>query len=174
MSTYHFVTHWRVKASCEDVYRLLEDVDTLAEWWPSVYLDVCVTKPGQPGGVGKEVALLTKGWLPYTLRWQFRVVENHFPTGFSLEAWGDFKGHGVWTFSDAGGGFCDITYDWKISAEKPLLKHLTWLLRPIFSANHHWAMRQGERSLNLELLRRRVAIEDERNNIPPPPRPVFV
>ncbi|MEQ1745397.1 MAG: SRPBCC family protein [Saprospiraceae bacterium] len=173
MSTYHFITHWRVKATCEDVYHLLEDVDTLTEWWPSVYLDVRVTKPGQPGGVGKEVALLTKGWLPYTLRWQFRVTETAFPTGFSLEAWGDFEGRGIWTFRDAGDGYCDITYDWKISAEKPLLKRLTWLLRPIFSANHHWAMRQGEHSLNLELLRRRAGTEGERNNIPPPPRPVF-
>lgn len=174
MSTYHFITHWRVQATCEDVYRLLEDVDSLATWWPSVYLDVRVTKPGRPGGVGKEVALLTKGWLPYKLRWQFQVTETNFPTGFALEARGDFDGRGVWAFRPADDGFCDITYDWKISAEKPLLKYLSWLFRPIFSANHHWAMRQGERSLKLELLRRRAADNaDELRKIPPPPRPVF-
>lgn len=174
MSTYHFITRWHVPATCGEVYRLLEDVDSLAAWWPSVYLDVQVTKPGQPGGVGKEVTLLTKGWLPYKLRWQFRVTETEFPNGFALDASGDFEGRGIWTFQPASEpGFCDITYDWKISAEKPLLKYLSWLLRPVFAANHHWAMRQGEKSLRLELLRRRARTEDERLKIPPPPRPVF-
>lgn len=173
MRHYHFITHWHVLATCEEIYRLLEDLDSLAAWWPSVYLDVRVTKPGRPGGVGKEVALLTKGWLPYKLRWQFRVTETDFPTGFALEAWGDFVGRGVWTFRPDENGGCYITYDWKISAEKPLLKYLSWLFRPVFAANHHWAMRQGEKSLRLELLRRRARTEDERLKIPPPPRPVF-
>lgn len=163
-----------MEATCEEVYRILEDVDSLARWWPSVYLDVRVTHPGQPGGVGKEVALLTKGWLPYKLRWQFRVTHTGFPTGFTLEASGDFEGRGIWTFRPAENGFCDISYDWKIVAEKPLLKYLSWLFRPLFAANHHWAMRQGEKSLRLELLRRRADTETERHKIPPPPQPVFI
>lgn len=161
-NTYHFITRWEVDASCEEVYRLLEDVDALAQWWPSVYLEVATTKKGAPGGVGKEVALYTKGWLPYTLRWQFRVTETNFPRGFSLEAWGDFVGRGVWTFTPAPGGGCVVEYDWRISAEKPLLKYLSWLLKPIFAANHRWAMRQGEVSLKLELRRRRARTEAER------------
>lgn len=173
MSQYHFITHWHADATCEEVYRLLEDVGSLSRWWPSVYLHVQVTNSGQPGGVGKEVSLLTKGWLPYTLRWQFRVTHTGFPNGFSLEASGDFDGRGVWIFRPGAKGGCEITYDWKISAEKPLLKYLSWLLRPVFSANHHWAMRQGEKSLHLELRRRRAGTEAERRAIPPPPRPVL-
>ena len=49
---YHFITTWRVKATREEVYRILEDVDALAEWWPSVYLDVKMREKGQPGGDG--------------------------------------------------------------------------------------------------------------------------
>ncbi|MCB9294333.1 MAG: hypothetical protein H6559_14605 [Lewinellaceae bacterium] len=90
MSAYHFITRWQMEASCEEVYRILEDVDGLARWWPSVYLDVRVLEKGRPGGVGKVVELYTKGWLPYTLRWKFRVTEADFPNGFSLEAFGDF------------------------------------------------------------------------------------
>ena len=49
--------------------------------------------------------------------------------------------------------------------------HFTELLRPLFAANHHWAMRKGEESLRLELARRRAATPAERDQIPPPPGP---
>ena len=164
---YHFITRWELNASCEEVYRILEDVEALADWWPSVYLNVKVIEKGQPGGIGKVVNLYTKGWLPYSLRWKFRVTEISFPSGFSLEAMGDFAGTGVWTFRQEG-ATCVVTYDWRISAEKPLLKKLTWLLRPIFSANHEWAMCKGLESLQLELRRRRGE-----HGVPKPPAPTF-
>lgn len=85
--------------------------------------------------------------MPYTLRWQFRVTESNYPHGFALEAWGDFVGHGEWSLRQ-NGRYADITYDWRVRAEKPLL------LRPIFAANHRWAMVRGEESLRLELVRR--------------------
>lgn len=166
-SAYHFVTHWQVAAAPAEVYRTLEDINALARWWPSVYLDVKVLEKGQPGGVGRVVELYTKGWLPYTLRWQFRVTKTDFPNGFTLEAFGDFVGRGIWTFVPNGAG-TDVTYDWLIDAEKPLLKRFSWLLKPIFSMNHEWAMQKGLESLRLELRRRRGE-----TNVPPPPRPTF-
>ncbi|MCB9283550.1 MAG: SRPBCC family protein [Lewinellaceae bacterium] len=172
--SYHFTTYWLVDGTPEEVYRIIEDVDHLAEWWPSVYLKVKVLEPGAPGGVGKVVDLFTKGWLPYTLRWQFRVTEAHFPNGSALEAWGDFVGSGRWTFQ-AGpqSDQCQVTYDWRIEATKPILKYFSFLLRPIFSANHFWAMRKGEESIKLELRRRRASSPEERAAIPKPPPPTF-
>lgn len=173
MSTYHFITRWKMDASCEEVYRVLEDVDGLARWWPSVYLDVQEIEKGMPGGVGKVVELYTKGWLPYTLRWMFRVTATDFPKRFSLEAIGDFVGNGVWTFNPTIDSRCEVIYDWKITVEKPLLKLFTPILRPIFSANHLWAMRMGEKSLKLELQRRHAANESDMALIPAPPKPTF-
>lgn len=174
MSQYQFFTRWEVESTPEEVYRILEDVNILCDWWPSVYLDLQVLEKGQPGGVGKHVALYTKGWLPYTLKWAFVVTETSFPTGFSLQAIGDFEGRGIWRFQAIPDtNRCEITYDWRISAEKPLLKYLSFLLKPLFAANHHWAMRQGGKSLKLELLRRNVISEEERINIPAPPPPTF-
>ena len=173
MSAYHFVTRWLIDATCEEVYRILEDVDGLPRWWPSVYLDVQILEKGQAGGIGKVVELYTKGWLPYTLRWRFRVAAADFPNGFSLEAFGDFAGKGIWTFLTTTDSQCEVVYDWQISAEKPLLKLLTPLLRPIFSKNHLWAMRMGERSLCLEIRRRRAKTREERESVPPPPGPTF-
>lgn len=170
MSNYHFITNWSLKGRPEEIYRILEDVERLCEWWPSVYLKVTVTKPGAAGGVGKEVELLTKGWLPYLLKWKFKVIESHFPTGFSIEAMGDFVGKGIWTIGEVNEkGYCNVKYDWNIRAEKKLIRYLSWLLRPIFSANHHWAMRKGEVSLALELRRRRME-----RNVPEPPKAIFV
>jgi len=51
----------------------------------------------------------------------------------------------------------NITYDWKIRADKALLRYLSFLLKPVFAMNHRWAMAQGEKSLCVELSRRRSA-----------------
>ena len=59
--------------------------------------NVKVLEEGDENGMGRVVSLYTKGWLPYTLRWEFRVTDVH-PTGFALVAWGDFDGRGIWTF----------------------------------------------------------------------------
>ena len=108
-------------------------------------------EPGGPGGVGRVIDLHTRGWLPYTLRWSFRVTESREPYGFTLEAWGDFVGEGVWTFAEDG-DFVDITYDWRISAEKPLLRRFSGPLR-------------------LELERRRAAGKASASGAPPPGAP---
>jgi hypothetical protein len=144
---YHFVTHWRVESTIEEVSDVLNDAPDLVRWWPSVYLSVKQPEPGGP------VELLTKGRLPYTLHWFFRVTESRRPHGFSIEAWGDFEGRGTWTF-EQDGRFVNIIYDWRIRAEKPLLRYLSFLLKPVFSANHRWAMARGEESLKVELARR--------------------
>lgn len=159
---YHFVTDWHLRARQEEVVAIFNDVDSLPRWWPSVYLDARVVVPGDESGVGRRVALYTKGWLPYTLRWQFIVTEvtTH---GSTLVADGDFVGRGIWTFTQ-NGEWVQVTYDWKIEATKPLLRYLSFALKPLFRKNHEWAMEQGGRSLELELLRRSGAVD-----VPPPP-----
>lgn len=153
---YRFCSQWRVPGNREEVYDLLSRAEDLPRWWPSVYLQVCILDPGQPGGLGREVGLLTRGWLPYRLRWSFRVTEADRPQAFALSAWGDFVGQGRWTFRQEGPEV-DIVYLWQIRAEKPLLRRLSWLLKPLFATNHRWAMAQGERSLRRELARLRAA-----------------
>lgn len=169
---YTFTTHWRVESTCTEVSDTLSNAPDLVRWWPSVYLDVKEVESGDQNGVGKVISLYTKGWLPYTLRWKFRVLESRYPHGFTLEAWGDFDGRGIWTF-EADGDWVNITYDWKIRADKPLLKYLSFIMKPIFSANHVWAMAKGEESLKLELLRRHAKTEAERVQVPLPPPATF-
>ena len=81
--------------------------------------------------MGKVVDLYTKGWLPYTLRWQFQVTESDPPHGFTLVATGDFVGRGIWTLRRSAGPMTltarsPVDYDWTIAAEKVVLKHLSF------------------------------------------------
>src|SRR5260370_19318064 len=126
---YHFVTRWLIDSPPERVSDVLFDGLSLPRWWPSVYLDAQELKPGDPEtSLGREIALYTKGWLPYTLSWQFRVVENRAPFGFSIEASGDFDGRGVWTLEPEGQS-TRVTFDWRIRAEKPLLRYLSVIMK---------------------------------------------
>ena len=169
---YAFLTVWRVAGTVAEVRAVLADGLSLPRWWPAVYLDVEVLAENDADGRGGELALFTTGWLPYTLRWTLRLVEPVSDAGFALTAVGDLDGTGRWTFAQDGPEV-EIVYDWRVSASKPLLRRLTWLLRPVFAANHRWAMARGEESLRLELRRRRATSEDDRRRVPPPPPPTF-
>lgn len=164
---YHFITEWNVITDCQTVYDLLGDAEALKRWWPAVYLDVVVRNKGNANGIGKTVDLYTKGWLPYTLKWSFEVTESNPPNGFTIKAFGDLEGKGIWSFAQDGAN-CRIIYDWNILGEKPLFKYFSLMLKPIFARNHYWAMKKGEESLMLELRR----IHGEKN-VPLPPKPTF-
>jgi hypothetical protein len=170
---YHFITTWRVEGTLTEVADILNDATGLVRWWPSVYLDVQRLERGDEHGVGSIISLYTKGWLPYTLRWSFRVTENRRPYGFSLEAWGDLVGRGVWRFTQDG-EYANVDYDWRVRADKPLLRYGSFIIKPLFAFNHRWAMARGQESLKLELLRRHARSADELARVPAPPPPTFV
>jgi len=170
MNSYHFITEWQVEGTCGEVADIIGDPNGLVYWWPAVYLQAEQLEPPGPSGAGRRMRVATKGWLPYTLRWEFTVTQSRYPFGFTIEATGDFVGRGEWTFVQEG-PIVRITYDWRILAEKRLLKLFTPVLRPVFEANHRWAMAQGEASLKLELARRRATSDAARAAIPPPPPP---
>jgi hypothetical protein len=169
---YHFTTTWRVNATLPEVNAIIGNALELPRWWPSVYLNVRELETGDEHGIGRVIALYTKGFLPYTLRWQYRIIESRHPHGFTLEAWGDFVGRGIWTF-EPDGAYVNITYDWSIRADKPLLRYFSFIFKPIFSANHRWAMQKGLESLQLELARQHAHTAEEQARVPAPPPPTF-
>lgn len=170
---YHFIDRWRVKGTVDEVYEILSDAESLPRWWGSVYHRVETLEPGAANDVGKLIALRASGWLPYTLKINFRTVETNRPHGFTMTATGDLEGIGIWSFAPDG-EFVDVTYDWTVLANKAIVRKLSFILRPIFRANHNWTMRRGEESLKLELLRRRTNSATERENIPSPPKRFFL
>src|SRR5438094_1454477 len=165
---YHFADCWRVEGDIKEVADTLEDAVSLPEWWGSVYFEVKEIEPGGEHGIGKLISLRAGGWLPYTLRINFRTIESRYPYGFSMDATGDLEGKGIWTF-EPDGPFVNVTYDWTIRANKPIIEKLSFLLKPIFRSNHNWTMMRGEESLKLELMRRRATT----HAVPSPPKPSF-
>ena len=161
---YHMLTRWRLKASPEEIYTILSEPAEYPRWWPSVYLMVRQIAP-------RRVQLRTRGLLPYTLTWTADTTGSRPPHRIVVKAAGDFEGTGEWSIVPDG-EYADVTFDWKVEVEKPLLRYLTVLLRPAFEANHRWAMEQGRRSLELELARYRANTVAEMNTIPPPPRAI--
>ena len=149
-------TGWLVAARIEEVAAILSEPERLPDWWPAVYVSVEVVDPGGPDGRGRTVAFHTRGWLPYTLRWRGRLVEDRRPHGWTIEATGDLAGRGVWTLVQQG-DLAAVDYDWRIDVEKPLLRPLTPVLAPLYAANHRWAMARGREGLERELARRRAA-----------------
>jgi hypothetical protein len=171
---YHFVDRWRVEADCKEVADIIEDALGLPRWWGSVYFEVKELEPGEGNhGTGKLIHVRAGGWLPYTLKINFRTVESRYPSGFTMDATGDLEGKGIWTF-EPDGPFVHVTYDWTIRANKPVIEKFSFFLKPIFRSNHNWTMRRGEESLKLELLRRRAKSPEELARIPPPPGPSLV
>ena len=170
---YHFVDRWRVEGDVKEVADILEDAVNLPRWWGSVYFDVKEIEPGGEHGIGKLISLHAGGWLSYTLRMDLRTIETRYPYGFSMDATGDLEGRGVWTF-EQNGPFVEVTYDWTIRANKPIIEKFSFFLKPIFRSNHNWSMQRGKESLKLELLRRRAKTTEDLARIPPPPKPSFV
>src|SRR5688572_20419578 len=95
---YRMTSEWRVDATPEEVAEVFRDSAALARWWPAVFLDARVVRPGDEREVGKVTEVVTKGWLPYVLRFRF-VVEDADPSwGFTARTEGDFQGRGSCTY----------------------------------------------------------------------------
>lgn len=167
---YHLTTDWRFVGAIQEVSDLLSDTTAMARWWRAFIIDLEERAPGDRQGVGKVVALHSKGWLPYELRWSFRVTESHAPYGFSITAWGDLTGRGEWTLAQDG-PFVAVHYDWRISADRPLLRYCSFILKPLFAFNHRWAMERGAEGIRLELQRLHATTPEERAAVPLPIRP---
>lgn len=151
---YTFVTRWRLEGAPEQVFEVLDNPLEYVRWWPSVWLRADLVSRGAGDGSGRTVRFLSRGRLPYTLRWTACTTETQAPTRIAIRAEGDFDGRGQWTITPAGPSQVDVEYVWTITATKPLLRYLSPLFRPLFEWNHRWAMAQGEASLRRELARR--------------------
>jgi uncharacterized protein YndB with AHSA1/START domain len=141
-SEYRFVDRWFVPGPVDEVYERIGDTLTYPSWWGDVF--VRVEGDGGPPRPGRHVRIVSRGYLPYLLRWEAEITTVDPPRGFAFTMTGDFVGAGSWSFEPSDGG-TTATFDFRPRVEKPVVKYLTPLLRPLFRTNHTWAMRRGER-----------------------------
>jgi uncharacterized protein YndB with AHSA1/START domain len=135
-SEYEFVDEWDVAAPPEAVYDALADARTYPQWWRPVYLDV--QAEGAPA-VGAVSHHRLKGRLPYVLKVRSRITRHEAPHVVSTDVDGDLRGQGTWTLTPTEHG-THVRFDWRVFADRPLLRLLTPIARPAFRANHSWAI----------------------------------
>ncbi len=136
-SEYVFIDEWDVAAPIEAVFDALADARTYPSWWKPVYVQVDAPGPPAVGGVSKQ---RFKGRLPYVLKMTSEIVRFERPTEFEIRVNGDLTGRGVWTLQEHGDRV-HVRFDWRVNADRPLLRILTPVLRPLFRWNHAYAIR---------------------------------
>lgn len=134
---YEFVDEWDVAAPAEAVYAALADGRTYPEWWRPVYIGVDADGPARVGQVSTQHF---KGRLPYHLHTRSTVVRLDPPRVIVADVDGDLRGRGTWTLTALSPERTHVRFDWVVHADRPLLRALTPVLRPVFRWNHSWAI----------------------------------
>jgi uncharacterized protein YndB with AHSA1/START domain len=136
---YVFIDEWDVLAPQEAVFEALADARTYPQWWRPVYIAV---DADCPPGVGCVSHHEFKGRLPYHLKTRSEIVRLESPREFEVMVEGDLTGKGIWTLTPTGDGV-HVRFDWRVLADRPLLRYLTPLLRPLFRWNHNWSIKRA-------------------------------
>jgi uncharacterized protein YndB with AHSA1/START domain len=141
---YLFIDEWEVDAPPEAVFDALADARSYPDWWVPVYLSTETDGPPELGRVSRQ---LFKGRLPYKLRTESKIVAYEPPRLLEADVTGDLRGHGKWTLTPREAGGTHVRFDWQVLADRPLLRRLTPVLRPVFRWNHNWAIARAMEGL---------------------------
>jgi quercetin dioxygenase-like cupin family protein/uncharacterized protein YndB with AHSA1/START domain len=133
---YLFVDEWDVAAPPGAVLDALADARTYPQWWTPVYIDVDADGPPRVGKVSRQHF---KGRLPYHLHTRSTITRLEPPYIVEGDVEGDLRGRGLWTLTEIPGG-THVRFDWRVFADRKLLRALTPVLRPVFRWNHNWAI----------------------------------
>jgi uncharacterized protein YndB with AHSA1/START domain len=140
---YVFVDEWDVAAPPEAVFDALADARTYPDWWKPVYISAEGDGPPEVGRVTKHHF---KGRLPYTLKTTSEVVALDPPRRVEAKVVGDLAGTGIWTLTPTDAG-THVRFDWSVNADRPFIRFLTPVLRPVFRWNHNWAIQRAMEGL---------------------------
>jgi hypothetical protein len=154
-SHFEFVTEWSVEGTLAEVNSILKNVESFPLWWRPVYISAIVTDPGESDGTGRRVQFTTRGFLPYVLRWQLRVMQSREPLGFTFSASGDLVGVGIWELRPDENRV-KLRLEWKVRPQKAAVRALSFISRWVISKNHAWAMAKGHAGLQAEILHQRL------------------
>jgi uncharacterized protein YndB with AHSA1/START domain len=140
---YEFVDEWDVAAPPDAVFDAIADARSYPVWWSAVYIDV---ESDGPPEVGKESRQHFKGRLPYHVRTRSVITELDPPHTIAADVDGDLRGRGEWTLTPSERG-THVRFDWRVHADRRLLRMLTPLLRPLLRWNHNWAIARAMEGL---------------------------
>ncbi|HYM70318.1 MAG TPA: SRPBCC family protein [bacterium] len=153
-NAYRFVERWTIPGfSPQQVYDVISDARLLPKWWKGVYLEVTPEGDWTIPRVGGRVRARARGFLPYQLRMGLEATVLEPAEVVEVRTYGDLEG--VWraTLSVEGDG-TRIDIEEQVVAQKPLIRLLSPLLKPLFAWNHYWTTPRGEMGLRAYLATR--------------------
>ena len=159
-NNYHFIERWDIPdATPAEVYAVISDARLLPSWWTGVYLTAEALGPDGAEQVGDKARVTARGFLPYRLHFVLEATALEPGQLVETRAVGDFSG--VWRArlsavgADAGAG-TRVDIDWTVTVEKPLVRRLSPLLKPLFVWKHNWTTPRGEAGLRAYLARQQL------------------
>ena len=168
---YHFQEQWHIPGHRPDeVYRVLHNAMLLPNWWSGVYLEVVPQRAYPCPMVGAKARATARGFLPYTLTFELEARRLELDRLVEVRASGDFEG--IWRAElHAEEGGTKVEIDWRVTVDKPLIRWLSPLLRPLFAWNHRWTTPRGQQGLRAYLERNRQAQPVDVSRLFPAPDP---
>lgn len=147
-------SRWELEGNVSELAEILSDPLSLAEWWAPVFMRVELIDAGSGAGVGTSARFFTKGFMPHTFQFVAEIVKLDELKSIVIRTKGDFDG--VCTI-EIHNGYQNSVVDirWRVEVYQPYLRMFLYPLKPLFIANHRWAMRHGRRGLQEEIYRRR-------------------
>jgi uncharacterized protein YndB with AHSA1/START domain len=147
---YVLIDEWNVDAPQDQVFDVLVDPRTYPEWWTPTYVSGESDGPPEPGTVSR---VRFKSKLPFVFQASSRLVRVNRPDEFEAEVEGDLRGVAIWTLTPLHGKV-RVRFDFRVFADRPLIRYLSPVLRPLFRWNHTMAMRQARANLGPYVRRR--------------------
>jgi hypothetical protein len=150
-------------AAIEEVYDVLARGELLPQWWKGVYLEAERLTPGETPQVGAKLRAKVRGFLPFTLNFVVEAVELERPRKVAVRTYGDLDGAWRATLTQRGDDV-HVALLFEVRIDRPGMRFLAPLLRPLFALNHYWTTPRGEKGLR-EYLQARRSDRDHRFDI---------
>lgn len=135
---FDLVSHWRLRASPEQVWAALTDPPSWPKWWP--YVRHVQTL----GAQRRRIDWATP--LGYGFTVDVEVVESLPPERLRARSLGHMQGEGIWLLRQ-NGIHTDVTYVWRVNLHRNWMRWLAPLLAPLFRWSHATVMRAGGQGL---------------------------
>jgi uncharacterized protein YndB with AHSA1/START domain len=138
MAAYRFLTTWLLDAPLDAVWDTIYDAKHWPEWWRGVERTQVI-----------EDRLWRSSWrslLPYSLDFEFEILELDPPSLLEGRARGELSGEGIGRVYEGKLGTAS-TWEWQVETMPRWMNAFGSLAKPAFAWNHHRIMRWGGEGL---------------------------
>ena len=140
---YVFVDKFTVPCDGEVAYQYIRQIEEYPRWWGQL-------QDAPPDAAGSKYRVTVGGFLPYSLTIENEITFVDRPNRIDFAAFGDLEGKGTWLFKPVAEG-TEITFEWRVAANKVMIRALSFLLKPLFRANHVYCIKRAREGIRQDL-----------------------